>query len=190
MRKRKEHQPLEAGEKQFFQRFYEENKNFMYYIASQHVPISADREDLVQDALERLMRNISTLEGIEHRKAAKYIVLTIRTAYLDGERRRKKENVIYLDEETLAELMLEDLWPQDPDHTLSVNQSVALLRSGLTTREWCLLEGKYVMGFDQDELATLVGVAPDSVRMILHRAREKAKGILRQEAAKEGNGNG
>ena len=45
-------------------------------------------------------------------------------------------------------------------------------------REWILLEGKYILGYTHEELGALIGVAPNSVRMILCRAKEKARSIL------------
>lgn len=182
MRKRTELQPLEESDQAYFHRFFEENKKFMFSIAMRYAKNKADCEDLVQNALLRLMRNISTLREINRCKTATYIVLTIRTAYLDSEKQKRKDNLIFMDDEALEALMVEKLISQDRENTISAKQAVDKLKTVLSPREWCILEGKYILGLSQQELGDLIGVAPDSVRMVLHRARTKAKAILNEDA--------
>lgn len=185
MRKRKEHQPLEASDKAFFQQFYEENIRFIYHIAK-GCSNGADCNDLVQNTLLRLMNNISTLKEIDRCKTATYIVLTVRTAYLDSERHKRKENLLFWDNESLEALMLEKLLPVDRDDELANRQAINKLKDVLSPREWCVLEGKYIIGLSQEELGSLIGVVPDSVRMVLHRARRKARSILEADAVMGG----
>ena len=61
--------------------------------------------------------------------------------------------------------------------------AVAKLKEELPQRDWLVLEGKYLLELSQEEISNLIGVAPDSVRMVLHRAKEKARSILKQEVA-------
>lgn len=186
MRKRTEQQPLEESDKAFFHRFFEENKKLMFSIAMRYAKNKADCEDLVQDSLLRLMRNISTLREINRCKTATYIVLTIRTAYLDSEKLKRKDNLIFMDDESLEALMVEKFLSQDRESAISSKQAVDKLKTVLSPREWCILEGKYILGLSQKELGNLIGVAPDSVRMVLHRARMKAKTILNEDAVRGG----
>lgn len=55
------------------------------------------------------------------------------------------------------------------------------LKQELPYRDWLVLEGKYMLGYSHEELGELLGVSTDSVRMILYRARERARIILHQE---------
>lgn len=190
MKQRKEHLPLGESDQDFFHQLYLDYKGFLFYTARQYTTDPAACEDLVQDALIRLMHNLPALREIGRCKIAKYIVLTIRTAYLDSQRRRQRENILFLDDQELELLMLEQLLPQDPEQAVSTNQAIARLKAALPARDWILLEGKYILGLSQEELGRQTGVSPDSVRMLLCRAREKARGILREDAAKGGKGNG
>lgn len=52
------------------------------------------------------------------------------------------------------------------------------LKEGLSARDWFVLEGKYILGYTDAELARQLGVAPDSIRMILTRAKSNARAIL------------
>lgn len=186
MRKRKECLPLEKDDHAFFQQFYEDNKGFIYYIAKKYTNNAADCEDLVQETIVRLIKNISSIRVLDRCKIAKYIVLTVRAVYLDGERRKNKEKLIFMDDESLEALMAEQLSVYGRDEQISAGQAVKELRAALSDRDWMLLEGKYILGLSQEELAEKIGVAPDSVRMVLHRARTKAKAILNVNAVKGG----
>ena len=44
----------------------------------------------------------------------------------------------------------------------------------LSEEDRLLLEGKYILGYHDDELATMLGCRKDSVRMKLTRARRRA----------------
>lgn len=149
----------------------------MYYIARQYAPGQADCEDLVQDSTLRLMGRIPVLRQLTPAKKAKYIALTIRSAYIDSDRRRKKDDLLLVDDETLEALMLEQLLRTDRREAES---AVDQLRRELPARDWMVLEGKYLLELSQEQIADMIGVAPDSVRMILHRAKERARNLLNE----------
>lgn len=167
--------PIDSKDKEFFLTFYSEYKHYMYYIAQKYTPEQADCEDLVQDSTLRLMSRIPILKQLTPAKKAKYIALTIRSAYIDSDRRRKKDNLLLLDDEMLEALMLEQLLQIDRQEAES---AVAQLRKELPARDWMVLEAKYLLELSQEEIARMIGVASDSVRMILHRAKERARNLL------------
>lgn len=178
MSKRKELVPLSPDDRSFFEEFYQEHKRFMYYTATKYTRSISESEDLVQESIVRLLNNISTLQEIRGYKIQKYIALTVKAAFIDMERKRRREEPIHLDDETVEFLYRSDYIsaPEIPD--VDPKLKIEQLKSDLPYREWLLLEGKYILGYTQDELGYLIGVAPDSVRMILCRTREKARKIL------------
>lgn len=176
--------PISQEDNQFFQSFYEENKNFLFYIANQYTSSPADCEDIVQDAVIRLMRNIPSIRGLNHCKTAKYIALTVRSAYLDLHKRRHNQQEIPLEESVLDALLEKESLLTD--NSTDLRMELILLKESLSPREWMLLEGKYILGYDQEELSELIGVTPDSIRMTLSRARAKARRILLPESGKDG----
>lgn len=150
----------------------------MFYAARKYASTQADCEDIVQDSVLRLMGNIPTLKQLNRAKTAKYIVLTVRTAFLDSEKRKHGEDAVYLDDAAIEALLKSDILTTDSMSGVSDRLEVARLRQSLSPRDWLVLEGKYIQGLSQEELAAQIGVSPDSVRMILSRAREKARKIL------------
>lgn len=179
MPKPKELVPVTPGDRTFFLEFYEQYKHFLYFLAGKYTTDPTRREDLVQDSLVRLLKNMESLKKLEGSRMHKYLAMTVRTAFLDSERIRNSLVTLSLEDETLELLMRADLLGScDPD--VSARLDVEKLRKDLPYRDWLLLEGKYIMGYDQEELGQLLGITPDSVRMVLTRAREKARKILRR----------
>lgn len=171
---KRRNQPLSAEAKAFFQKFYEEHKGFLFYIANQYTSTPADCEDIVQDSILRLMANVETLQKLNTGTAAKYIALTVRTAYLDAEKRKSRNQEIPTENSILEMLLEQDsLSGRNP-----AGVQLRELKESLSARDWLVLEGKYILGYSQDELGALLGVSPDSIRMILHRARTNARKLL------------
>lgn len=178
---------ISAGDRAFFQRFYEENKNFIYYIARQYASDSPNCDDIVQDAAIRLMRNIPALKELNRNKTAKYIAATVKTVFIDHKRKQNRENAVMFDNDFSNFSFCDQLYQQDLDLFLSNNLSISKLKMELSARDWMVLECKYLLGYSQQEISELIGVSPDSVRMILHRAKKKARVILEQDAIKGGD---
>ena len=189
MRKKQPTSTTYESDNVFFQQFYAENKGFIYYIARKYVSNPNECDDLVQETIVRLIKNISTLKNMDRCKITKYIVLTVRAAFLDQIKRNKKENVVYLDNEVLEDLMAKELILGDLDQQLHAKTIVAKLKSELPRKDWILLEGKYLMGLSQEELGNLIGISSDSVRMTLHRAKLKAKQLLSEYGVMGGDKN-
>lgn len=164
-----------ADSKEFFQQFYEENKAFLFHIASQYAASIAERDDLMQEALVRLLRKAGVLREMGRTETASYIALTVKTVFLDMERRKCKERLVELDSETV-EALLGRYSLEEPD--LFANLEVEKIKKGLSQRDWLALEGKYILGYSHRELSELLGVDGGTVRSLVSRARKKAKRIL------------
>lgn len=181
MATRKEISPISLDDRQFFERFYEEYKNFMFYSAKQYVNSQAECEDIVQDAVERLLRNIATIREIPGCGLRKYIVLTVKASYLDSEKRRHGDIPIYLDDAAIEALVKEEIIATKDWYDFSSAFDVERLKRELPKRDWFVLEGKYIMGYSQTELGKMIGVSQDSICMLICRARRKARQILHSE---------
>lgn len=180
--------PISPEDKEFFQEFYGEYKGFLFYIANKYTRNQSDCEDIVQDAVVRLMCNISSIRDLNKFKTAKYIALTVRSAWLDLVKKQKDTHEIPLDEAILESMIeLDPLSSRDPS---DLQLEVIHLKQSLSQKEWMILEGKYLLGYDQEELSRMIGVSPDSVRMTLCRARSNARSILLSDAEKDGENNG
>lgn len=169
-------------DKTFFLEFYDNHKRLLYYLAKKYTSNSEDADDLVQDTLLRLIRNVSTLKKLDEDKSAKYVALTVKTTFLDYEKTKHKELMMYIDNSDFERILEEQLPELDVEHKVSINIAVAQIKEAMPLRDWIILEGKYITGLSDEEIGRLVGVAASSVRMLLHRARETARTVLGENA--------
>ena len=180
--------PINVSDQVFIQQLYEEHKNLMLYTASKYSDNPLDQEDIVQEALFRLMRNTSALRRIPCCNLKRYIVLTIRTVFLDMQKKRGVA-MLSLDDERLEIVLRQELLHEDGISELSARLDVRRLKRELPARDWGLLEGKYIHELPDALLGQLIGVSAGSVRMLLTRARKQAKKILMGSAEKGGGTN-
>lgn len=182
MRKKKEITPLNRSDAQFFHNFFEEHHNYLYRTASSYTSNAAERDDLVQETIMRLMKNISVLRQLTCCKTAHYIVITIRTAYIDMLRSNRHISPAPLnDDNDLINALPGELPADGMEKDLHLRMAVKRLKEGLSEREWMALEGKVIMGYTHEELGALLDMNPASVRMVLSRAKARAREILRGE---------
>ena len=181
--------PLSAAETEFFHSFYETYQGFIFYMANRYTESPADCEDVVQDSVIRLLSNVKVLMELNHPKTVKYIALTVKSTFLDHQRKMQVSKEADLDEEKLASLLEQTSLHAGAEHE-QTKLEVYQLKQALSERDWLVLEGKYILGYSQDELSELIGVSSDSIRMILHRAKKNARGILLAETGNGGEDNG
>jgi len=175
-------------DKKFIEELYEDFNRLMFKTARGYVSHLQDQEDIVQSAIEKLIRRTDRLRKISRCGLPSYVVYTVRSVSVDFLRVRNRlvARTVSLDSdlpdwETAGWSELPDM-----DGYLISEERKGLLRKAikeLPEEDQLLLEGRYVWGLSDKELAEDVGCKPDSVRMKLTRARRKA---LRYIKEKEG----
>lgn len=58
-----------------------------------------DCEDVVQDAVIRLLNHISTLRELDRSRTCKYVALTVRSTFLDHERKKRAAQLFPVEEQ-------------------------------------------------------------------------------------------
>lgn len=169
-------------DKTFLLEFYDKHKHLLYYLAKRYTSNSEDADDLVQDTLLRLIRNVSTLRMLDKESLTTYVALTVKTAFLDYEKSKHKELMMYIDNADFEQILEKQLSELDVEHKASIGIAIARLKKELPLRDWIVLEGKYMTGLSDEEIGHLVGVSASSVRMLLHRARENARAVLGEDS--------
>ncbi len=165
---------------------YENYKRLMFSTAGKYTANPADREDVVQTALERLIR-LFAQPSQPRRVSAAYISFTVRSVAVDLLRKqgREAERCVSAEDARLWEVAEPG---NGPDAALAFSEDAARLRRALAQlpeEDSLLLRGKYIFDQTDRELALLLGCKADSVRMKLTRARRRAMELLRDEGGDE-----
>lgn len=183
MQRTKKPQSDVLDDRTFFLRFYEENKGFLYFTARKYTIDPSDCEDIVQDAVLRLLNNIPALRPLDKKRALKYVALTVRSSFLDHTRKKRPGQVLTADDR-----ILEDLVPDEcPGDPMAVRTEIIALKQSLPPRDWMILEGHYILGYSYEELSCQLGLTPENIRMIVSRAKEKARRLLLGNSEKGGS---
>ena len=166
---------------------YERYKVFLFQKAAVYTTNPHAKEDIVQNAVLRLMRNEDTLRTLDSAALTAYLALTVRSAALNylREERRDSLNALPLDEN-----LEEDCLPIDGSVQLTLEEQMLLghrdgeIRAAighLSDRDRMALMGKYFLDLDNQALAELLEVTPGTLRTVLCRARGRALEELKKE---------
>lgn len=162
--------------KDFMETLYLRYRQLMLLTAGRYFSAREDREDVVQDAVLRLLRHSDKLTHMEEKRVPGYIVFTVRSAAVDLLRKRSRT----------PESSREDAEPAGAEDLVLdrviLQEELDRLRAvwpSLSPEDQLVLEGKYIWGCGDEELAQALGCRKDSVRMLLTRARRRALGAMR-----------
>lgn len=159
---------LDKHDREYMLWLYERYVSYLFFAAGKFTDSQPDREDLVHDALLRLMKNIPTLRELDPNALAGYLYLTVRSVWMDRNHRELPQ----------SKDVLEKLAAHETEEGYLAKWDTVALKERLDKREWFLLQAKYIVGCTDAEIGGMLGCSAASVRMMLTRARRHAKAIL------------
>jgi RNA polymerase sigma-70 factor (ECF subfamily) len=172
--------PKAPNNQRAIEEVYNKYKRLMFATARKYTEDIANQEDIVQTSLERLLKKFANIDPLKCCISAEYIVYTVRSVSIDFLRKQDREagHCIYVEDEKLEEIaktdgMLDDL--------RSISESAEILHTlwpRLPAEDRILLEGKYILGQTDKELASILKCESSSIRMKLTRARRRAMKLL------------
>lgn len=167
-------------DKAFILRIYQEYKHLMFGTAWKYTSSPQDCEDIVQESLVRLIDKIDYFRHIERCVLPAYIVSTVRNTAINHLKHQAavQKHKSGLNEQQLSEDVLEF---SDLAQLLHHREQVSKIWTVLTDEERFLLEGKYIIGYTDQELAKHLKCKASSIRMKLTRTRRKAFQFLKQQ---------
>ena len=172
------------GDREFFTELFEDYERLMFSIAGKYTDSSFDREDIVQESLVRLMNNADTVKGLHPKALASYIAVTVKHTAINHLRKNGRTVTPLTD--TMAEELPDE--GEDIDTRIIRREELGKLSAvwpKLSESERFVLEGKYLCGYTDAELAVELGCREASVRMKLTRARRRAYDLVMQGGEKE-----
>lgn len=165
----------------FMTDLYQKYARLMYATARQCVSGGQDCEDIVQDAVESLCKNLHTLMGLPGPALPVYITHTVKNQARNFIRHRA------VVQKHIAEW--DDVCPDSRETPLPPPEALAELREDaarlyavwprLPEQDRELLYRKYVLDQSNEELAEFFRCRKDSIRMRLTRAKRKAISLMK-----------
>lgn len=163
-----------TDDKQFMTELYNKYIRLMYYIAKKWTSHPEEQEDIIQEALTKLVEKVGRLRELDEPRRANYISHTVRNTAIKYLEKKSRESRALLDIDisqlnyacsdeyfSLDEQFIQKEWREE----------FRRIWDQLPERERLLLEGKYIFGESNEEIAQWMNCRPASVRMALTRAR-------------------
>lgn len=174
-----------STEEEFALWLYQEYHRLMFFTAHKYIADQLVQEEIVQECLRKLIEKTNLLRQFKRPVLAGYIVSTVRNTAINYLKIQQGENDRIVD---LTELTTQEaLGEPSIDDKLILQEEIESFKKiwpNLDKETRILLEGKYILGYDNHRLSQLLGCQTSSIRMKLTRARRKALALIRKEENK------
>lgn len=158
------------------EQIYIEYQKQMYYMAYDILKNVHDAQDAVQTSILKLVIYIEEIEEIKCNKTKYLIVTIVRNTAIDIY--RKKKNHPLLDTEDMDMKASDDLSLDDNVIRLSEAKMLAENLAKLKVEYADVLTLKYFYEFSDKEIANVLCISCDNVRVRLNRAKSKLKNLM------------
>lgn len=175
----------DPNDREFIHNLYVNNEKLLFSIALKIVPSLHDAEEVVQESLLKLIGKVATLQTLECCTLTAYVVLTVRNTAFNYMNKLKRHwakteefDEVLLGEKVPSSLSLDELMIIAENREKLVNAWKDVPEADRT-----LLEGRYLLGMSDAELARMFRCKPTSIRMKMTRARKSAFNVISKKGA-------
>lgn len=169
-------------DKDKFEQIYINYKGSMFKIANAILNDVGLAEDAVHQSFIKIMNNLHNIDDIFCNKTRAFIVIIVRNTAIDMYRKRKKHNIIYL-ENIEKESIDENISP--PGFVIT-EESFELMKNNISKIPQIysdVIVLRYINGFTNSEIAKILNISNGNVRVRLHRAKKMLLEIIKKEAS-------
>ena len=172
----------QPSDREFMDQMYMEFERLMFFTARQYTSKAEIAEDIVQESLVRPYEKVRTMKPMKHVVLAAYIRATVRNTAINVLRKMNRERDYAADAETDAFAQADQEWVLNTMMDLSgYRVLLSKIWPRLPEDDRVLLEGKYILGYSDQELAEEIGCQANSIRVKLTRARRRALAIIQEQ---------
>lgn len=175
-------------EQDFMGKLSRDYKRLMFSTARKYTANRSDQEDIVQNALVALMKKISVIRRFPSYILAGYVVSTVKNTAKNHLKwqGRQQSHCNSLEDESFTEPQTDTPSLDELMILAERRERLTELWSHLSEDDRILLEGKYILGYADDELAAQLKCKAANIRMRLSRARQRALKLLHESEEGEG----
>ncbi len=174
-------------EREFIKSFYLSYYRLLCEKAYSILENADETEETVQETFVKLIENLDKLMGFTKEHVYAYAVATTRNIALNRKYKNEKIKfcVLNTEDESLEKWLADNsAIPEDIYNNKEMLHEIARFIDKLPKRDKAVLEYKYILEYDDEEIAKELKISKQSVRTYLTRARRKAYAA----AVKEGVG--
>lgn len=158
-----------ASREEQLTQLYETYKKPMWRYAFQILHDEHLADDVVQSVFQKIIEKFEFISSLNCNKLHAYIVIMVRNMAYSACRQRKHQSG--LDIEKLLESVPDTgETPEEAMIRLCDYQTVMEVKDSLHTAYKDILTMKFVYQYSDQEIAQIMGIRPDSVRVVTHRA--------------------
>ncbi len=160
------------------EKLYLEYRSPMYRVALSVLRDEGLAEDAVQQSFLKIFQNFDKLDLSDCNKTKSFIVILVRNTAIDLYRKRQREGVISFED---LERPVQDRAALPEDRAIARMDGEALRRclAGMEERYANLLMLRFYHGFQNKEIAGLLGMSQTQVAMGIYRARQKLMQMMK-----------
>ena len=173
------------SDRDFMTDLYLKYARLMYAEARKIVKNQCDPDDVVNTALIKLIEKLPTLRALEERQRVNYLITTVKHTALTEVCKLTKTTIESIDDESWYDRISSG---ESVEECVERRESAGLLQQVwrmLDAKSRYLLQARYFLSMEDGEIASEIGVKPNSVRMELTRARRKARALLEAQGIKD-----
>lgn len=168
------------SDREFMTNLFLQYKRLMYSEIVKIVPNDTAVDDILQDTLVKLIKQLQKLRRFERDQLVNYIITAVQHMAINYLRDQKvivpfDDCLETPDSEQEQAIIEEHLAHEEAKETLE------RIWPKLDARNQYLLESRYILEKPMDVIAQELGIKPESVRMALTRARKAAYELLEKE---------
>ena len=163
------------------EQLYALHKNAMLYTAVRILKDPYLAEDAVQKAFIRVLDNLYKIESVEGPKTRAFLVIITRNVAITMYNEAKKEAIPFEEIERAGENEGAEGSPYAAAVSREALEEIAKNIAKLDKKYSDVLVLKFYHQYSDREIAGILGISHENVRVRLHRAREKLMTLLREE---------
>lgn len=154
--------------------FVRQYERLMYKVAWEYADSQAECEDIVQEALVSILKVYDMIRGLGRNRKTAYVATVVKHQAINHAKRKEREG-------QLVVASMDDVEFTFPAGGFGYAEPIELLSESVVAQALCklpaaeryLIEGKYIIGLTDAELAAELNCQPQSIRMKLTKARRK-----------------
>jgi RNA polymerase sigma-70 factor, ECF subfamily len=164
-----------------FEVLYLEYRQLMFFAANQILHDENLAEDAVHEAFMRILQNFNKFSFLDCNKTRSTFVLIVKNIAIDILRKRMRQTTLSLDD--YEELLSSD--EPDPEEdwlARETSQEILTAVNRMKPIYADILALSVVCEMKSDEIASLLGLPPSTVRVRLHRGRHQLMELLKGDS--------